>query len=286
MGRYEYQDLLSAEKSTFKSVLGRLTLMSPPNITSRPWLVACDESGVHGTRHHGFGTLWMPWDRRGDFKALIDRLREETGFVSECKWNKISKGPRLRFCKALIDEFFSRTWLAFHCIVIEKSIIDREKHQGDYDLARRKHFTMLLSNKIKRVMRKNGNDVQFHVWVDPIASRYDKAHEAVEVITANIAAKSRGVKPSLSVRVHDSKTTPSIQLCDLLLGAVLDAFNDPATAEAKRQVAQHIAGHLEWPDLQADTSPESKKFNIWKFHDPIREQRRTATTRRTPFDQK
>lgn len=27
------------------------------------WLVSCDESGVHGARYYGFGTLWMAWQR-------------------------------------------------------------------------------------------------------------------------------------------------------------------------------------------------------------------------------
>ena len=41
------------------------------------WLVSCDESGVHGARHYGFGTLWMNWQRRGDSAALIRGVREE-----------------------------------------------------------------------------------------------------------------------------------------------------------------------------------------------------------------
>jgi hypothetical protein len=27
------------------------------------WLISCDESGVHGSRHYGFGTLRMAWQR-------------------------------------------------------------------------------------------------------------------------------------------------------------------------------------------------------------------------------
>jgi hypothetical protein len=36
-------------------------------VTGRPWLISCDESGTGGARYYGFGSLWMSWDRRGDF---------------------------------------------------------------------------------------------------------------------------------------------------------------------------------------------------------------------------
>ena len=38
------------------------------------WLVSCDESGFHGARFYGFGSLWMAWQRRGDFAADIQAL--------------------------------------------------------------------------------------------------------------------------------------------------------------------------------------------------------------------
>ena len=31
------------------------------------WHVACDESGVGGQKFYGFGSLWMKYQRRGDF---------------------------------------------------------------------------------------------------------------------------------------------------------------------------------------------------------------------------
>ena len=40
----------------------------------RHYLVYCDESGVHGTRLTGFGTLWMTYERRGDFQKLLQDL--------------------------------------------------------------------------------------------------------------------------------------------------------------------------------------------------------------------
>lgn len=51
----------------------------------RRWLISCDETGVHGSRFYGFGSLWMPWQRRGDFAKLIDELRARHGYAWEIK---------------------------------------------------------------------------------------------------------------------------------------------------------------------------------------------------------
>lgn len=40
----------------------------------RPWLISCDESGTDGARYYGFGSLWMSWDRRGDFLADLREI--------------------------------------------------------------------------------------------------------------------------------------------------------------------------------------------------------------------
>lgn len=57
----------------------------PPKGVVR-WLISCDESGVHGARYYGFGTLWMAWQRRGEFAELIRELRQEHGYQHEIKW--------------------------------------------------------------------------------------------------------------------------------------------------------------------------------------------------------
>ncbi|MCD3180328.1 DUF3800 domain-containing protein, partial [Salmonella enterica subsp. enterica serovar Enteritidis] len=41
------------------------------------WHVACDESGIDGQRFYGFGSLWMKYQRRGDFARIVRELREK-----------------------------------------------------------------------------------------------------------------------------------------------------------------------------------------------------------------
>ncbi|HVH99333.1 MAG TPA: hypothetical protein VM869_11495, partial [Enhygromyxa sp.] len=250
----------------------------------RPWLVACNQAGVSGASHYGFGTLWMRYDRRGDFSRTFTRLAEAAGCEQFFTWDAVRRGASQRLAARLVEHFFETKGISFHCLVVEKSIVDLARHRDDLDLAQRKHFTMLLANKIKATIKKRGPEQEFRVWVSPIPSRYAKAAEAIEVISGNIIAECSGCHPRLSVNVRSSVQTPAIQLCDVLLGAVINAWNDDASNQEKRTIEQQIAGCLGWPDLRADTSPKQKKFNIWKFHDPVRQPVRGATTRPTRID--
>jgi hypothetical protein len=242
-----------------------------PAGNTKRWLVSCDESGIDGQVYYGFGSLWMMWQRRGDFRKLFSDLAAKHSLEGELKWKKANNQRHLSFIEELVDEFFKRQWLAFHCIIIKKSLVDKSFHGGDYDLARRKHFTALLTNKMKKVVAAHPDHPhEFRVWVDPIASRYEKADESTEKISTNILNYDLGkgvFNNKIIVTEHDSKTQPSIQLCDLLLGAVMSPFQKKSSSENKEKIQKTIASYLGWEDLESDTYPRERKFNIWHFDD-------------------
>ena len=239
-------------------------------VRNSEWLVACDESGVGGAKYYGFGSLWMKYERRGDFIGDYNKFRQNHDYQSECKWTNANDKRAQEFIKDIIEYFFKHKWLAFQCLVVRKGAVDKSAHNGDFDLASQKHFTMLLTNKMGKIMQNNTEkDCKFRVWVDPIASCYEKADEAVEVISSNVLKqKLVDRKVEIQVITKDSKQTPMIQLCDLLLGAVMEAWQQKANNPLKLNVQQLISEHLGWQDLRADTRPEERKFNIWYFHDP------------------
>jgi hypothetical protein len=246
----------------------------------RRWLIACDESGVHGATHYGFGTLWMKWQRRGDFFDDFRKMKERHNFTDECKWATAGSHRALPFYEELISYFFRRKWLVFHSLVVRRQVVRKaEFHKNDWDLARRKHFTMLLTNKMKKALKRfPDREHEFLVYVDPIASRYAKADEAVEVISNNVLNQEfHGKSPVGSVVTRDSKETPAIQLCDLLLGAVMETWQQKSSNSTKAAIRRIIAEHLGWSDLDADTFVAERKFNIWYFFDPPREERRVTT---------
>jgi hypothetical protein len=251
------------------------------------WLISCDESGTNGARYYGFGSLWMKYQRRGDFARDFQLLREKHRYDYECKWSRVNR-KSLPFTKELIEYFFKRRWLAFHCIIFRKSIVNKTFHDNDFDLAHRKHFTLLLTDKMRRCCESRpGRQQSFRVYVDPIASRYRKAHEAVEVIANNVLFQDFQEKKLVeSVLVRDSKETPTIQLCDLLLGAVMEAWQQDAEKPEKDEIKLFIASHVGWDDLRSATFPTERKFNIWYFHDPTlgeREVRARPTRLKYPF---
>lgn len=170
--------------------------------------------------------------------------------------------------------------MAFHCLVVRKEIVRKEEfHEGDWDLARRKHFTMLLTSKMRKALtRFKDREHEFRVYVDPIASRYKKADESIEVISNNVLnQRFRANSPVKSVITKDSKETPAIQLCDLMLGAVMETWHKKTNNTTKKFIRDCIAKHLGWDALEYDTKPHERKFNIWYFHDPVREQRQVQS---------
>ena len=245
----------------------------------RRWLISCDESGIHGSAHYGFGSLWMKWQRRGDFAEHIRGMRDRHKYFSEIKWNTINSMRNIPFYEDLIEYFFRRKWQVFHCLVVRKAAVRKELHDNDWDLARRKHYTMLITNKMKKALRRfPGRKHEFRIYIDTIASRYSKADEAMEVITNHVLNKEfRDSSPVHSVITRDSSDTPGIQLCDLMLGAVMETWQKQAVHPAKKAVRQCIADHLGWPALDADTYKTERKFNIWYFLDTTREKRHVVT---------
>lgn len=211
----------------------------------------------------------MRWQRRGDFARDIKALRQHYGFFEEIKWQKAHSKKYAKFYEDLVDYFFRSSWLAFHCIVIRKSVVNKEYHGGDYDLARRKHFTKFISKKIQRVLEAHkGRDCEIRVEVDPIASRYKKADEAFHKIANNqLRQELKIAAPIRAVVTKDSKESEQIQISDFLLGAIMAAWQGKASSEGKTKMQEHVARYLGWTDLASDTKPIERKFNIWYFYD-------------------
>lgn len=242
----------------------------------RNYLVYCDESGIDGQVYYGFGSLWLPWERRGDLTGLVQRLRAEHRYNDEIKWTGVNRRSG-KFFSDLLREFFSRNWLMFHCIVVRKGYVDTARHE-DFDVARRKHFAMLLKAKVK-FFAGGEADKAYHVRVDPLPSRYDKADEAAFKIIGATLKNELNLAPLKSLFTVDSKTSPGIQIADFLLGATMAAWQGKAVSEPKIAIQSELAAYLGWNDLRADTHLREWKFNVWYFFDPTAGRAREVATR-------
>lgn len=244
----------------------------------RNYLICCDESGMHGSQYYGFGSLWMPWERRGDFAAMLTELQAKYRYRDEMKWSRIRERNE-PFFSAMVQAFFRTRWLMFHCLVVRKAYVDTALHGEDpHDLARRKQFSMLIQKKIEFFAGRDAKKA-YLVWVDRLPSRYAKADEAAEKIVKYSLERALGNSPLRRIATKDSRETPGIQLADLLLGAVVTAWNNEGSAAAKTRMRALVARHLGWVDLRADTRPQEWKFNIWHFWDPTEKGERECETR-------
>jgi hypothetical protein len=229
--------------------------------------IYCDESGMHRGPYYGFGSLWIPWERRGALSAIVGRLRAKHGYRDEAKWSSVNTRS-YPFYKDLVSEFFARRWLMFHCIVVRRSAVNVRFHDGR-DMQLRKHFGLLLRKKIAYFARA-GADRRYRVRVDPLPTRYAREHEAVgNIVNAQLRKDLADLRHDLSsplihdIRACDSARTVGIQVSDVLLGAVLAAWQQQASAAPKLNLCAHVAAHLGWSDLRSDTKPFIWKFNIW-----------------------
>ncbi len=241
----------------------------------RNYRLYCDESGIHGARFVGFGALIMPDQRRGDFPAFVNALRRKHGFNGEIKWTKVS-ARNVEFCEDLVRGFFSRRWLLFHCIVIERSFVDMSLHNRDRDLALRKHFGLFLQKRIK-FLNAQARDKRYHVIVDPLPSRYKKADEAAAKIANHTLRRDIGSELITTLVTRDSRATLGIQVADILLGAILAGWQGEVTSGPKLRLTQFVADHLGWQDTFSDTYPTEAKVNIWHFDTPGKSKRRVRT---------
>jgi hypothetical protein len=206
----------------------------------------------------------MPNERRGNFTATVNTLREKHSYYDEIKWKKV-KVDNVEFFLDLVRAFFKTPWLAFHSIVIRKAIIDLSLH-SDMEQALLKLYTKLLAKKIKVSSQKSPNR-RYYVRVDPLPSSYRKADEVQRNIIGHMLRKELGESALENLVTTDSKTVSGIQVSDLLLGATMAAFQKTIHMPHKHAVVREVAYHLGWSDLFADTYPTERKFNIWYFHD-------------------
>lgn len=238
------------------------------------YVVYTDESGMHGAKYYGFGSLWIPWERRGDFQKQFAEIRARHRLDDELKWTKVTRRTA-PFVKDVIAWFFSRNWMMFHSIVVPRADVDWSLHEGR-DEAQQKHFTMLLRNKIGYFAEGGGK--LYRIRIDPLPWRYGKSDEVVHKILNSQLKAEFGHPLVHDIVACESKTTVGIQVTDVLLGAVMGAWQEDVVAEHKLSVMGWIAEHLGWQDLRHDTLRDEWKFNVWHFFDPPSGKRRRATS--------
>ncbi len=235
----------------------------------RNYLIYCDESGSDSQEYDGWGTLWIPAERRGDLAQVLRELKRKHEFDGEVKWKRVGfrNAP---FFRDLCGQFFQINWMMFHCLVFRKSALVE---------ARLRHLSSLLRNKIAFFSGNEGGKV-YHVRVAPLPSSYTKEDEKTHKLTNADLRQALGNTPVQTMLTRDSRESAGVQIADFLLGAVLASWDERAPSDgSKAGLSRFVAKHLGWEDLRADTRPMEWKFNIQHQQDPEQQATRGVQTR-------
>lgn len=225
-----------------------------------------DESGTDSRSPcYTIGVVLLGGDEREPFSAEVDRLRQAHGIAYELKWTRIANSHgAINFMLAALDLILRSPTATFDAIVVNKALF--RNWRGDTTKQERafyQTYTFLLRHVLARV-----RDTA-EISIDARSDSYAKQHEVVETIGNRMLAKLASTGRIETVKKVDSKTSPGIQVADLLTGAVnaghvLHLKPDTQVHRGKLLAISRIAEMLGWDHLCYDTFPHPK-FNVWHF---------------------
>jgi hypothetical protein len=224
--------------------------------------VYCDESSPEAIASENsdnkflmIGSLWLPRDKRAQFKDAIHELRNKHKVGGEFKWNRISPS-RLDFYCELIEMFFSKEDdLRFRCIAVDCDKVNLTKfHANDQELGFYKFYYQLLHHWVL-----DFNEYAFYLDYKKNRKR-DRLHVLRDCLDdSNLSSLVT------TVQATESSQSVLIQLADVLTGCASRRFNNTSTeSAAKNQVLQTVEEKL--GREIGPTTRHVKKFNVFRIN--------------------
>ena len=224
--------------------------------------VYCDESSPEAIASENsdnkflmIGSLWLPRDKRAQFKDAIHELRNKHKVGGEFKWNRISPS-RLDFYCELIEMFFSKEDdLRFRCIAVDCDKVNLTKfHANDQELGFYKFYYQLLHHWVL-----DFNEYAFYLDYKKNRKR-DRLHVLRDCLDdSNLSSLVTAVQAT------ESSQSVLIQLADVLTGCASRRFNNTSTeSAAKNQVLQTVEEKL--GREIGPTTRHVKKFNVFRIN--------------------
>lgn len=218
---------------------------------SRPDLFASKKSDA---RFLVIGSLWLPAERRDQYKAELHHLRDRHRVGGEFKWQKISPSRREFFEEVVSWFFIQGEHLRFRCIAVDRSQVDlRLYHEDDQELGFYKFYYQLLHHWILDFN-------EYSVFVD---FKWNRRRDRLHVLRRCLDAANLSSKV-LRVQAVRSEESVLVQAADVLTGAVSRRLNRvPQGSNAKNAVANAVEQHLGHAIRR--TAKSEQKFNVFKI---------------------
>lgn len=230
-------------------------------------IVYFDES-YDAERHYLlYGALFVP--ASSTLHQQVLRIRRETEFTGEVKYNTCKNAYRLRVCTRVIDAFMKDS-AYFRCVVVDQYRFDYSGFGGPDEpvalkqaRAYKKFAEMLLAPHLDGVVDA--------VFIADRLTRCD-GDEFLERIRERFnVSKDRRTFRHLAEADSGLEEHQCLQVCDLLLGCVLNNLR-PTKKPTKNRVREILCERLgvksfllsSWRTVPLDEAASpSTKFNVW-----------------------
>lgn len=216
---------------------------------SKTFNIYCDESCHIENDHKKFmflGSVSSAYNQVKLHTENINDLKKKHNFYAEIKWSKVSKS-KLRFYLDLVDYFFA-TDLQFRTVGVEKSKINNDAFNQDYDDFYYKMYYYLLNHNLSSLYKYN-----VYLDIKDTLSAY-KVNKLKDILNTKFGV-FRNVQ---NIRSHESII---MQMADFLMGAISYLHNDENQQnKAKVQIIKKIQQHCN-EDLSKTNY--SKKMNLF-----------------------
>lgn len=223
--------------------------------------VYCDESRPDllgsarpGARFMVIGSLWLPTDKRDDFKTAIHALRDKHRVGGEFKWQKVAR-TRQAFYEELVQRFHDQgDALRFRCIAVDQSQVNLPLyHEDDQELGFYKFYYQLLHHWI----------LDFNAYAVFVDFKSNRRRDRLHVLRRclDLSNLSSRVERVQAVRSDESVL---VQLADVLTGAAAARLNNGLrTGSAKAAVVERLEALLN--RKIAPTWKSEQKFNVFQI---------------------
>ena len=216
---------------------------------SKTFNIYCDESCHIENDHKKYmflGSVSSAYNQVKLHSENINDLKKKHNFYAEIKWSKVSKS-KLRFYLDLVDYFFA-TDLQFRTVGVEKSKINNDDFNQDYDDFYYKMYYYLLNHNLSSLYKYN-----VYLDIKDTLSAY-KVNKLKDILNTKFGV-FRNVQ---NIRSHESII---MQMADFLMGAISYLHNDEHQQnKAKVQIIKKIQQHCN-EDLSKTNY--SKKMNLF-----------------------
>jgi len=230
-------------------------------------IVYFDES--YDNEHHYllYGALFVPRSSRLHQRVL--RMRKETGYAGEIKYNRCKNNATLKVCRRVVDAFVEDA-AYFRCVVVEQ-------HGFDYSIFGRAHEPLALKKAraykkfSEMLLAPHVSETESAVFLADKMKRC-RGDEFIDRLRECFNRPGGKATFRHMMEVHSSlEEHQCLQVCDLLLGCVLNNLK-PTIKPAKNEIRNYLCKRLEVPNFLFTTwrnvplreaKDPGTKFNVW-----------------------